>query len=139
MDDLNLEGEIEDIKYPAMRIIYTGESTRSKVERSMWIFRKFAYSVEKYNIPIQIEVKKGESEIITIVLKIIGEGILLAFGKDIYEFMKAKILQQLEKQYKSKIKVKTNKAWKEKGLPPINSDEIYNERNEKRGKKRLHS
>jgi hypothetical protein len=32
MDDLNLEGEIEDIKYPAMRIIYTGESTRSKVE-----------------------------------------------------------------------------------------------------------
>ncbi|MCL5089810.1 MAG: hypothetical protein M1382_01410 [Candidatus Marsarchaeota archaeon] len=95
--------------------------------------------MEKYNIPIQIEVKKGESEIITIVLKIIGEGILLAFGKNIYEFMKAKILQQLEKQYKSKIKVKTNKAWKEKGLPPINSDEIYNERNEKRGKKRLHS
>ena len=87
-----MERLFEENGYPAMRIIYTGESTRSKVERSMWIFRKFAYSVEKYNIPIQMEVKKGESEIITIVLKLIGDGILLAFGRDIYEFMKAKIL-----------------------------------------------
>lgn len=140
MEGLDLERMFKNNEYPAIRIIYKGK-TKSKVMRSVWIFEKFAFSAERYDMAIQIEVKKGESEIITIVLgalKVIDTGILLKFGDDIYEFLKKKILEQLEKEYKSEIKVETNGKWEKSGLPPINSDEIHEE-NKGEDSNRLHS
>ena len=139
LEKLDLEELFNGNKYPAMRIIYTGESTRSKVERSMLIFEKLTFSAEKYDIPIQIEVKKGESVIITIILSEIGKGILLGLGEDLYTYMKKKILEQTKKPFKSKIKVETNKAWKVIGLPPINSNEIHDKNDEENKDGRLHA
>ena len=122
-----------------MRIVYEGDSIRSKALRSMRIFEKLAFSAEKYNIAIQIEVKKGESEIITIIVHAVAVGILLAFGGDIYKFMKKKILQQLSGEYKSEIKVETNEEWKAVGLPPINSNEIHEKNDEENKDGKLHA
>ena len=111
-----------------MRIVYEGDSIRSKAFRSMRIFEKLAFSAEKYDIIIQIEVKKGESEIMTIIVSAVAGGALHEFGEDIYKFMKKKILEQTKKSFKSEIKVETNGAWKNTGLPPINSGEINEEK-----------
>ena len=141
-DSLDLEKSFNENKYPVMRIVYEGDSIRSKALRSMWIFEKLAFSAEKYDIPIQIEVKKGESEIMTVIVAggvIVANRILSNFGDDLYKFMKEKILQQLSGEYKSKIKVETNRAWKNTGLPPINSDEITEENDEENKDGRLHS
>ena len=138
-DSLDLEKSFNENKYPVMRIVYEGDSIRSKALRSMWIFEKLAFFAENYDIPIQIEVKKGNSVIITIILSKISEGILLMLGEDIYKFMKKKILEQTKKSFKSEIKVETNKAWENKGLPPINSNEIHEENDEENKDGRLHS
>lgn len=142
MTSLDLEKLFNENEYLVMRIVYEGDSIRSKALRSMWIFEKLAFSAEKYDIPIQIEVKKGESEIMTVIVAggvIVANRILSNFGDDLYKFMKEKILQQLSGEYKSKIKVETNRAWKNTGLPPINSDEITEENDEENKDGRLHS
>ena len=146
MTSLDLEKLFNGYEYPVMRIVYEGDSIRSKALRSMWIFEKLAFSAEKYDIPIQIEVKKGESEIMTVIVgSLVAGGVIVAnrilsnFGDDLYKFMKEKILQQLSGEYKSKIKVETNEAWEGVGLRSINSDEI-NEKNDEENKDgRLHA
>ena len=138
MTSLDLEKLFNENEYLVMRIVYEGDSIRSKALRSMWIFEKLAFSAEKYDIPIQIEVKKGESEIMTVIVSAVVGGILHEFGEDIYKFMKKKILEQTKKSFKSEIKVETNKAWKEAGLRSINSDKIY-EKNDEKDKKLLHA
>ena len=142
MTPLDLEKSFNENEYPAMRIVYEGDSIRSKALRSMWIFEKLAFSAEKYDIPIQIEVKKGESVIMTVIVAgglIVAKRFLNDFGDDLYKFMKKKILQQLSGEYKSKIKVETNEAWEGVGLRSINSDEI-NEKNDEENKDgRLHA
>lgn len=140
--------EFKSSKIPMMRITYTGTSVRSKVYRSMWIFNKLTFSSQKYNIPLRVEVEKGESEVMTIALGVgigislaIGQGFFSEFGAEMYHYMKKKILEQLKKHYSSKIKVETNNAWAElKGLRRIDSEEIYLENNEEpKPKKQLHA
>ena len=138
-DSLDLEKLFNENKYPAMRIVYEGDSIRSKALRSMRIFEKLAFSAEKYDdIRIQIEVKKGESEIMTVIVSAVVGGILHEFGEDIYKFMKKKILEQTKKSFESEIKVETNEAWEDAGLRSINSDKIY-EKNDKKDRKLLHA
>ena len=72
-------------------------------------------------------------------MRAVVDGILHAFGEDIYKFMKKKILQQLSGEYKSKIKVEINEAWKAVGLPPINSNEIHEKNDEENKDGRLHT
>ena len=139
MAPIDLEKLFNGNEYPVMRIVYEGDSIRSKALRSMWIFEKLAFSAEKYNIPIQIEVKKGESEIMTVIAGAVVTGFFYAFGEDIYKFMKKKILQQLSGEYKSKIKVETNEVWKAAGLPPINSNEIHEKNDEENRDGQLHA
>jgi len=116
MTPLDLEKSFNENEYPAMRIVYEGDSIRSKALRSMWIFEKLAFFAENYDIPIQIEVKKGKSAIITIISSKISEGILLMLGEDIYKFMKKKILEQTKNRLKVKSRLKQMKHGKTQGF-----------------------
>ncbi|MGI0059825.1 MAG: hypothetical protein ACREBJ_08655 [Nitrosotalea sp.] len=93
----------------------------------MWVFNKVAFTSEKYDVPVYVEVRKGKSLDIFITL-FIGAIITAAgakAGNDIYDYVKKKVKEALKKKYKSTMSFDVNQVWKNRYLKHDDLDQDY--------------